>query len=112
MSRGPRLSERLSISPRQPALAKSAKRAIMGDDGGANGRLIVIRQTMLPGHPAHDLADRRIVHAADPGKEVVLDLEVETADVPRQPSVVSREVGGRVHLMEPPIGRHAAAVIG
>src|SRR5205814_4797540 len=58
-----------------------------------------VRQVALAAELAHDLSYRRIVAVADAREEVVLDLVVEPADVPRDQRVLLREIGGRRELV-------------
>ena len=59
-----------------------------------------------PAHAFDDLREGRVVGMADPRKEVMLDLEIEAADEPRQRTVSMREIHRRFDLMGCPIALH------
>src|SRR5258705_11139116 len=50
----------------------------------------------------HQSRNRRVVDVADPRKQVVLDLEVQTAEEPRRDPARPSEVDGGLHLMDGP----------
>src|SRR5205814_7683669 len=57
--------------------------------------LVVVREAVLLGDFAHDRRQRRIVHAADLGEQMVLDLMVQPTHVPRDQRVAVGEIGRR-----------------
>src|SRR3989454_11651748 len=50
----------------------------------------------------HEFRDRRVIDMAQPGEEVVLDLEIQAADEPRDNSAPPGEVHGGFRLMDRP----------
>jgi len=58
----------------------------------------------------HDIRDARIVNVADTRKQVVLDLEVETTDVPAQEAVGPPEIDRGFDLVYSPGPRHSLDV--
>ena len=59
-----------------------------------------------PAHALDDLRQCRVVDMADPRKQVVLDLEIQSADKPRQRTVFAREIHRGLDLMGCPIAIH------
>src|SRR4051812_38412048 len=55
----------------------------------------------------HDLGDRWVVHVRNLREEVVFDLEVEAAEIPRQDSALLREVDRRLDLVDGPFAMNA-----
>ena len=52
----------------------------------------------------------RVMDMADAGEEVVLDLEIQPADVPREQPIAAGEIDGRFDLVYGPARRHSARV--
>src|SRR5688572_31108112 len=52
------------------------------------------------------------MHMGYPGEQVMLDLEVETPDIPGKQFIVRREVHGGIHLMNCPVVLHNTFCIG
>ena len=52
-----------------------------------------------------NLRDARVMNVANVGKEVMLDLEIESTHVPSQKTIVWREVDRGVNLMDRPWAR-------
>ena len=69
-------------------------------------------QAVLVRDLAHDSPHRGVVHAAHSGEQVVLNLKVESADVPGEQSVTRGEVRCRFHLVDRPGAAHATLGVG
>src|SRR5437762_14281590 len=91
---------------RPPGVA--LQRAEVRADRGEQRRLMVIRQTVLPRNLAHDRRQRGIVDAAHLGEQVVLDLVVQAAHVPRDQWVAVGKVGRGGELVRYPDVSHRA----
>ena len=72
-------------------------------DGAAQGVVRTVADSMRPAGRFDDGRDRRVVDVADLGKQVVLDLEVEPSQVPREEAVLACEVYGGLDLMRHPL---------
>ena len=57
---------------------------------------------MVSTHLLNNGRDEGVMYVRDLGEEVMLNLEVEPADIPREERVVCREVRGRLDLMRSP----------
>src|ERR1044072_9025724 len=53
-----------------------------------------------------------IVNVANAVEEVMLDLEVQSADEPGKKTIPSREIDRRLKLVDRPVGIHLAILIG
>ena len=60
----------------------------------AKRRFQVVRKTVLLRGALHDWRNIAVMHMANMRKQVVFDLEIQTAQAPVQKPVVAREVGG------------------
>src|SRR5579863_2871132 len=72
---------------RRPPRPELPQGAVVRRDRRTERGIRVVRQAVLHGDLFHDAADRRVVDAADPGEEMMLDLKVESPDVPRQEAI-------------------------
>lgn len=75
----------------------------VGMDGMDDGRKFIIGYIEFPAGLFDDLADFRIMHMADPGKEVMFDLVIQTAPKPAMPFLFGGKIGGGVDLMDGPV---------
>src|SRR5689334_8679545 len=66
-------------------------------------RLAAVAQPVRAAGLLDDAGQCRVMHVADPRKQVVLDLEVETAEIPGEERVPRREVHGGGELVLGPV---------
>jgi hypothetical protein len=66
------------------------------------GALTRIPHFVLEAIPLHDGGDRRIVRMWNTREEMMLDLEVEPPEQPRQDAVVRTEIDGRLYFVNRP----------
>ena len=88
--------------------AEPLERLVVGSHGLAKCCVLVVRQAVLQRRLLHDFADGGIVNAAHLREEVVLHLEVQSADIPAQQLVFRPEVGGGLHLVLHPRRSHGS----
>src|SRR5574341_958772 len=60
-----------------PRVGMELERSVVGSDRGPDRGLVVVGHAVLARHVLHDGPDGRVVHAADAGEEVVLDLVIQ-----------------------------------
>ena len=65
--------------------------------------VVVVRHIELTGGFLHDLGNLAVVHVANVGEQMVLNLEVEPADQPTEHAAAIGEVGGGFHLVDGPV---------
>ena len=56
------------------------------------------------GSSLHDRGDFGVMDMANIGEEVMLDLKIESADIPVEQVVVASEIGGGIELVDDPVG--------
>ena len=95
---------------RQALLSHGAQVPSVGGDGGAERRLNRVAHAVLVGRPADDARDLGVVRVRDAWEEVMLDLEVESTEEPRQDGVAGAEVDRGLDLMDRPDLRLASEV--
>src|SRR5205814_5113109 len=69
----------------------------------AKGPLASVAQPVRAASLLDDAGERRVVQVTDPRKQMVLDLEVETAEIPGEEGVPGREVHGGGELVLGPV---------
>ena len=74
--------------------------------------MLVIGDAVFGRHLLDDPTDRRVVDAAHLGEKVVLDLEIQSTDVPAEQPVGAREVGGGLHFVHEPRIFHGLLLLG
>jgi hypothetical protein len=79
----------------------------VGTDGFSATPVNGVPDTEFGAGLLHDACDARIVDVAHARKQVMLDLKVETTDVPAQETIAPSEVGGGLHLVHRPRPFHS-----
>ena len=74
--------------------------------------MLVVGKAVVAGCIPDNATERRVMHAANPWEQVVLDLEVQPADKPVQRLIIPGEVGGGLHLSDHPLSTAAAFAFG
>lgn len=78
----------------QLSMAKGFHGPVMGRYGFGHFPIAMIGQIELAAFVTYNPADGRVVDMADPGKEVVFNLEVQPAHKPGDEPVARCEIGG------------------
>ena len=76
------------------------------------GLVVVIRQVEFTGGAPQDATDVGVESVADPRKQMMLDLEVQTSGEPVQETVAGGEIRGCPHLVGRPIIRDGGGLSG
>src|SRR5688500_2953533 len=76
----------------------------MRGDACEEGLVRVVLNPEFPARFLNQLADARVVDVTDAREQVVLNLEIQPAEEPAQHRVPPREVDGRLHLVDGPVG--------
>lgn len=82
--------------------AKLFKGTVMRFNGNAQRFLVVIWNVMFVGHRSYDRTYLRVMYAAHFRKQVMLDLVVESPDIPAKQFVIVGKVGGSFQLVNHP----------
>jgi len=80
----------------------------MGAEGGNHRPVHLVFDLVFVANPLDDASDLGIVDVANPGEEVVDDLEVQSPQVPGDQAVVRREISSGADLMDHPFGLDVA----
>src|SRR5260370_20656785 len=83
-----------------------AKPAPVRAHGSQQSVMSGVTNAELGAHRPHDHGEARVMDMADLGEQVMLDLEVETPEVPGQQAVPWCEVDRALNLMHSPGARH------
>ena len=78
------------------------QKTMVCDYSSAHTRVGDIGNAKLSARSLDDFADRRIVDVANARKQVVLDLEIQAAAVPRRQLAFWRKIHGGLHLVNGP----------
>ena len=84
--------------------------AEMGNETRAEGLVGRVLHSEFPAGLFDQRRKGRVMDMADAREEVVLDLEIQPADVPREQSIAAGEIDGRFDLVYGPARRHSARV--
>src|ERR1700754_3122892 len=74
----------------------------MRNDSAGHGRVFVVSDAKLRAGLPHDMIYRRIMDMADPGKEMVFDLEIKASDIPGDDLIAGGEIRSGLYLMDRP----------
>src|SRR5581483_6266596 len=93
-------------------MTESLQHWVMRSQGAQESAVVDIGELVLAGDVAHDAAQGGVVHAGHARKKMMLDLVIESADIPGQKRVPVREIGRRGKLVGDPAFTHGSVRVG